>query len=1075
MSGRDEVIWSRWEELEPLLEQLLEADHARREVELSELGRDDPILARTLRELLAAGAEDGHVAAGPTPRLVQRALDERTPAETPPERVGPYRPLEALGRGGMGSVFLAERDDPSFPNRVALKILRRGIDTDDVLARFRAERQILASLHHPGIATVFDAGTAEDGRPFLVMEYVEGRPVTRHCDAEQLDVEGRLEVFMAVLRAVSHAHRHGVVHRDLKPSNILVTREESHVKLLDFGIAKLLSRSEEEEGETPATAPDARPMTPGFASPEQVQGLPITETSDIYQLGLLLHELLTGARPFEGCSSHEYERRVATTEPELPSRSARRSDRAVPMRGLADARELAKVLVGDLDAIVLRCLQPDPSARYQSVDALHEDIERYLGGRPVKAKHGTRPYMLGRSIPRRARSIVRWVAPLAAFGGLIAFLAYRGSSSEGPATPTVRWIAAGPIDDETGLDAWHADREVTELLVSNLARSDDLQVVRLSSHDDGAALGRTAVRAGVSEVLTGVVRTLGTGELELVIRRTEASSGRPLDSVRVRGDDSFTLVDRGSAELMRQYGIRPPPGQGVGASTSSPQAYRFFIEGLAAYGSGDDRVADRFFHAALDEDSTFALAAYYAYRTTYSEEPHVGLQLLNRASRLAEGATDRERLVIRARWASTMVDPLLEIFSDSLVGRFPADPEGHYLQGQALILDGRFLEAVRSLERAVALDSLSLHAERGPCVACDALPRIVSAYLLADSMRAAVRAGERWTRLQPASARAWHSLATGLIDMNRYDDALEAQNRAATLRVGDSRDQLFPGMVATHRGDFEEADRLFRMHLQTGTPRMRIDAAHWLGISLRTQGRWSEALDVSEELIRLAREHFPGDRLDILGNLAQALALLGSGQAAEAARFFEVSARGYDEFSESRISRDRAWYLTHAGTARAAAGDTAALDTLASRVEALGARSAYGRDRRLHHYLRALAARLRGAPETEVEGHLRSALYSLSQGFSRINIELGESLLRQGRYEEAAGIVEAALRNSMQSNGMYATRTEVHDLLGRIWHAAGEDERALLHLRAARDAWSEADSVLRPRVDRIDSLIASLR
>jgi tetratricopeptide (TPR) repeat protein len=240
------------------------------------------------------------------------------------------------------------------------------------------------------------------------------------------------------------------------------------------------------------------------------------------------------------------------------------------------------------------------------------------------------------------------------------------------------------------------------------------------------------------------------------------------------------------------------------------------------------------------------------------------------------------------------------------------------------------------------------------------------------------------------------------------------------------------------------------------------------------QGRWGEALEAADALLGAARDRPAGDRLDILGHLARALALLGAGRADDAADAFEASARGYEEFTVSRIARDNTWYLTHAGTARAAAGDTAALASLIERVETEGSRSLYARDQRLHHYLRGLLARLRGAPETEVEAHLRAALYSLSQGYSRINLELAESLLRQGRYDEAVAVARAQLHASMESNGMYTTRTDFHELLGRIWYAGGVPDSAAVHLRAARDAWRAADPIMQERVANVEGLLATL-
>jgi tetratricopeptide (TPR) repeat protein len=1071
MSARRELIWDRWEEIDRILERLLEIDASRRGAELSRFCHGDPALERTLSALLAASEEDGRVNAGPTPRLVSAALEQRAASEAAPERVGPYRVIARLGRGGMGSVYLVERDDPSFPNRVALKLLRRGTDTDDVLARFRAERQILASLHHPGIATVFDAGTSEDGRPYLVMEYVEGRPLTAHCDAKRLDIRARLALFMAVLRAVSHAHGQGVVHRDLKPSNILVTEAEAHVKLLDFGIAKLVDPGDAREDELP-TRPGTRPMTPGFASPEQVLGLPITEASDIYQLGLLLHELLTGARPFEDHSAREYERSVTTTEPDPPSRTLRTQPRAVPMSGVADTRALARMLTGDLDAIVLRCLQRDPAARYESVDALHEDIGRHLGGRPVAARRATRIYRFEKWFRRRASLLAVPVVASAAIAA--SWLIQGGSFATRFSDRPVRWLAAGRIVDETDGGAPHLAHQITELLVTNLARTGAVQVVRLPGAGEDVELRQAALQAGVTEVIAGSVRTLASGELELLLRRTRAESGRQLDSVRIRGANAFALVDRASTALLAQYGVRDATLQVAGVTTSNPRAYAFYIEGLVAYRTGDNRIADRFFHAALGEDSTFAMAAFHASRTTDDYDRHAGMQLLNRANRLAARASDRERLMIRARWAAAMDDPLLAVFADSLVRRFPAEPEGPYLLGVDQIHAGRFHEASAHLERAVALDSLSLHAPRAPCIACDALANIAVAYRSADSMVAAVRVGERWTRLQPASARAWHSLASSLLYAERYDDALRARSRAAALRVGGLGDLLFPGLVAMHRGDFDEADRLFRVHLSTGTRTMRVEASHWLAISLRMQGRWNEALEAAEALLEASRPGTPDDWWDIPARMHRALALLGSGRAREAAQLFEANVRSYPEYTVSRTARAHTWHLTHAGTARAADNDTAALAALAERIETIGAGSIYARDQRLHHYHRALLARARGAPEFEIEQHLRAALYSLPHGYSRINLELAESLLRQRRYAEAAAIAAAALRNSSESNGMYATRTDFHELLGRIWHAAGQPDSAAVHLRAAQNAWRAADPNMRPRIENIEVLLASI-
>jgi eukaryotic-like serine/threonine-protein kinase len=314
-------------------------------------------------------------------------------------RIGPYRLERELGRGGMGTVYLAVRDD-ELRRRVALKVLRRGLDTDDVLRRFRTERQILADLDHPSIARLYDGGTTADGRPYFVLELVEGEALDAWCDRRRLTVPQRLRLFLQVCSAVAHAHGRLVVHRDLKPGNVLVTGE-GEVKLLDFGIAKLL---EPEGGEGITTLGSFQPLTPGYASPEQLRGEPVSTASDVYSLGVLLYELLAGRRP----------ERPAGREPEPPSAAAARVEERTDGRGRRDlllpeevarargatARELRRRLRGDLDAVVLAALREDPARRYGSVEQLAEDVRRHLEARPVRARRDTFGYRAAKFLRR---------------------------------------------------------------------------------------------------------------------------------------------------------------------------------------------------------------------------------------------------------------------------------------------------------------------------------------------------------------------------------------------------------------------------------------------------------------------------------------------------------------------------------------------------------------------------------------------------------------------------------------------------------------------------------------------------
>src|SRR5690606_25102516 len=258
-------------------------------------------------------------------------------ALAPGVRVGAYRIVHEIGRGGMGVVYLAERADEEFEKRVALKVVKRGMDTDEVLRRFRHERQILASLEHPNIARLLDGGATSDGRPYLVMEHVEGEPIDAYCDRRRLGIRERLELFRAVCDAVQHAHQRLVVHRDIKPSNILVTAA-GEPKLLDFGIAKLLDDSSPDA--TPHTRTGLRLLTPEYASPEQVRGAPVTTASDVYALGIVLYRLLSGRPPYEVHEPSVAEaERALDREPPPPSVAAVRS--AENGAGEADARAVA--------------------------------------------------------------------------------------------------------------------------------------------------------------------------------------------------------------------------------------------------------------------------------------------------------------------------------------------------------------------------------------------------------------------------------------------------------------------------------------------------------------------------------------------------------------------------------------------------------------------------------------------------------------------------------------------------------------------------------------------------------------
>ena len=358
--------WSRWGEIDALFDSLLDRPPGEWEAALAAAAPDPAVRASVLR-LLQATRDPGPSFSGPSEEVARAAL--REVAETRmPDRVGPFRPLAELGSGGMGTVYLGERVEGDFRQRVALKILRRGLDTDHLLARFRAERRILAALRHPHVAGLVDGGALPDGRPWLAMEFVDGVPLTTYCQGRGLGVRERAELVRGVALAVREAHRNLVVHRDIKPSNVLVT-EEGVPKLLDFGIAKLLEAGEAGED---LTQVGSRVLTPRYAAPEQHSGDPITTATDVYQLGLLLTEAVTGQAPTPGSSG-------------------------------------GSGMSGDLARIAAMAAHPDPLRRYRDAGALAEDLDRWLAGRPVAARPDSVLYRSTRFLQRH-----RWVTPTAA-------------------------------------------------------------------------------------------------------------------------------------------------------------------------------------------------------------------------------------------------------------------------------------------------------------------------------------------------------------------------------------------------------------------------------------------------------------------------------------------------------------------------------------------------------------------------------------------------------------------------------------------------------------------------------------
>ncbi len=402
---------------------------------LKACGGDLALLQAVTGLLRDAEREDDFLRPG---EVLEGALWERASAELEGPRVvpgatfGSWEIVKEIGAGGMADVFLAKRIAGDFEQLAALKLIKRGVDTDEIVHRFRQERQILASLDHPNIARLLDGGVTSDGRPYFVMEWIDGQPIDERCNREGASLDLRLRRFLDVCHAVEHAHRRLVVHRDLKPSNILVDAA-GRVRLLDFGIAKLLDPAG--SGAAPATRTSMRVMTPEYASPEQVRGEPATTAGDVYQLGLVLYELLTGQRAHDlrDASFTEIERVVCEQMPPRPSTAVGRPDRGA--RSFVAPPRLKHRLRGDLDNIVLKALRKEPDARYPTATALADDLERYLAGRPVAARAPTLTYRAGRFVRRHKVGVAAAaLVVVALFAGLGATLWQAGIARREAAT-----------------------------------------------------------------------------------------------------------------------------------------------------------------------------------------------------------------------------------------------------------------------------------------------------------------------------------------------------------------------------------------------------------------------------------------------------------------------------------------------------------------------------------------------------------------------------------------------------------------------------------------------------------------
>jgi tetratricopeptide (TPR) repeat protein len=1026
----------RWSQVDDLFDAALDLPAERRAAFLDGACAADPGLRAAVERLLRAHDCAGRFLEEPAPVFGAALLVDPASRSARLEgtRLGSYTIIDEIGHGGMGVVYRAR--DERLDRLVALKFLPPALGADEhARHRLLAEARAASALDHPGVAVVHEIGETGDGQLFIAMTCYEGETLGTMIARGPVPAPDAIGLAVQIADALAAAHRKGVIHRDIKPANVIVTRE-GVVKIVDFGIARITGA---------APGPEATRGTLAYMSPEQLCGGGVDAGTDLWSLGVVLYEMVTGRPPFRGADAGSLIRAIRTETP-------------------APIRSLVPAVPPELAAIVQRCLEKDPARRYPDAGALH------------RALRSLQSALLGPAVGRRGRRARRTVlAGLAAMAaaGVTAALTFQGGASVAPPV-----VAVGPLTHHGTADTLSVASAVADMLATNLARVPELRVVSgARMYEIRAQLGdvhgdatwiSAARHAGAGELIEGALHPSAAG-LRLDLRRVDLRTGAVRAEYTVAGADAFELVDRATAEIGADLGLSAAALHLADVTTTSFVAYRFYEEGLRSYAEGDFRGALRLFDTALAEDSTFALAAHYAWASRTGLFQPVPSEVRARLLRLADRATDRERLIIRSVWAEGEASERVAI-ADTLVARYPTEPDGHLLLGGARVASGDFLGALPYLERVVTMDSLGLRGTHARCRACEALGEIVRVYALADSTGAAERVARGWVRLQPQSARAWHALANILEAQERHDEAGPARRRATEISPGHLYNALYPAISRMLAGDYGDADRLLHDLARDGTPEVRLEALWFLTISLRYQGRLREAL----ETVHRARLLNPGGSYEAPGRQHEAQVLLEMGRAREAAqRFDSVASTPLSTDSPGSIARHWSWNLTHRATALAAAGDTSALAMLADTIEAWGRSSSYGRDQRLHHHVRGLLLAARGEPEAAAAEY-RRALYSTTYGYTRTNLELARALLDLDRPLEAVAVLEPALRGSLEASNLYVTRTEVHELLGRAWDAAGEPDRAAAHYRRVLHAWRDADPPFHARRDRVRDRLARL-
>lgn len=632
----------------------------------------------------------------------------------------------------------------------------------------------------------------------------------------------------------------------------------------------------------------------------------------------------------------------------------------------------------------------------------------------------------------------------------IAFVGVRVATARSGKPPRV---AVGEIASSLTPDS---SRGFSTLLAINLARIAALDVVterRLSE----VAVGRSdstpnavARAAGAREILEGVLSRRPDNTVRIDLRRVDVATGATKGAYAVEAKDLAELAELVSESVARDLGAQSPVRRADG-STTSILAYGFYEQGLRAFDEGDPMAAQRFFAAALAADSTFAMAAYYA---AHVSNGNATGSYIAQALRFAPRASDRERLLISAEWARGMADPRAYTWAESLVTRYPGDPDGHVMYAQELIAHGDPAGALAHLRRVVDMDS-SLAATAFHCRACDAVGSMVEVYAGMDSAAPAELASRLWLRWQPRSPRAWLTRSRALGIRGDFAAAHAAVDSAIKYATGAT--PLWHTVWWFAADDYEAVDRAVRDAAGSGKADLQLEALWTRVLSMRAQGRMGDALRAARQYRVVADARTDHDRPDIAALLLEGTALLDADSARRASAMFDSCAvlDLHRIAQPSRRGASRAWFWTSAAAAYAAVGDTATLRRLEDSVRVNGALGT-PRHQRLHYYVRGLRLAAAGQPAAAAAAY-EQAISGPQDTHVRIYLELGRALIAAGRAAEAVAPLIAGLKGPVSAAGLYATRTELEEELGRAYEQSGQRELALAQYRRVVSAWKNAD------------------